>query len=205
MQKHGKQPRVVNLKDARKSVNRLLVSLDKISLYTETERQLKEEQSLIILEEAKEALHSIIASVDQGFLNPSGKHGKELSKFMELILYAYCEICQIQPTDTSLFDECQKVLTTIQQWNLDIRSKHYEYTILVANHEGRYRDAADLFMREIDPDVGYNPINVSIKRPFGLYAIARWAQEEGLDVAECVFDAVMQLSMVSPSDQATCK
>ena len=197
VRKKSTGPRLSNLKQARALVNELIKRLE----MPESESQ--EEQQQLVLEGAKAALHSIIANVDQGYLNPSGKHGKEISKFMELILYAYSQVIHLP--DVTLFEDCEEILKTLEQWNLDIRSRHYEYSIIVANREERYKDAANLFLRQIDPEAGYNPVNLSISNPQGLYSIARWAQQENEPVAEHVFNAVLQLSMVSSSDQETCK
>ena len=145
---------------------------------------------------------TIVSQVEEGSLNPSGKHGKDLSRFFEFILYAYS---QVDVPGISLFEKSQQVLDTLQQWNLDIRSRHYECAIVSANREGRYKEAADLFLQQIDPEAGYNPVSVSVDNPHGLVAIALWAQQEGQPVAEHVFDAVLKLSMVSPSDLAQCK
>lgn len=145
---------------------------------------------------------TIVSQVDDGSLNPSGKHGKDLSRFFEFILYAYS---QIDVPGISLFEKSEQVLDTLKQWNLDIRSRHYEYAIVCANREGKFNEAADLFLREIDPEAGYNPIRVSLDTPHGLVAIALWTQQEGQNVAEHVFDAVLKLSMVSPTDLSQCK
>ena len=197
VRKKSTGPRLSNLKQARALVNELIKRLE----MPESESQ--EEQQQLVLEAAKAALHSIIVNVDQGYLNPSGKHGKEISKFMELILYAYSQVIHLP--DVTLFEDCEEILKTLEQWNLDVRSRHYEYSIIVANREERYKDAANLFLRQIDPEAGYNPVNLSISNPQGLYSIARWAQQENEPVAEQVFNAVLQLSMVSSSDQETCK
>jgi hypothetical protein len=203
------RPSFVNLKEAQRSMNEILSHLSKLALTPAsfsvesiTTGEKSEEELLKILQDSKVFLHSLIGSVDQGLLNPSGKHGKELSKYLELVLFVYS---QIHLPDLALFDDCQEVLSTLQKWNLDVRSRHYDYAIEAANREARWKEASNLFWRQIDPEAGYNPVNVSISKPHGLYAIARCAQEEDSAVAEHVFDAVMQLTMVSPSDQRTCE
>jgi hypothetical protein len=200
-----------NLMDARLSIQTILSRLSTLSLAPPSLSvastplgQNNEDEVFAILKDTKGILHSLIASVNQGVLNPSGKHGKELSKFLELVLYVYSHIT-VSPSNVSLFEECQEVLNTLHKWNLNVRSKPYEYAITAANREERWKEASTLFLKQIDPDAGSNPFNVSISNPQGLYAVARWAQEENLAVVEHVMDAVLQLTMVSPSDQRTCK
>jgi hypothetical protein len=195
---HSEQRRkLATLKGALESVQELVVSLESCDA-----RKSRQKQHASVFQGVKDALVSVIMNVERGVLNPSGKHGKEISKFLELVLYVYS---QVHLRDISLFDESQEVLNTLKKWNLDIRSRHYEYAIVLANQEERYKESADLFLRKIDPVAGHNPVNISIANPHGLYAIGRWAQKEGLPVAEHVFDAVVQLTMVSPSDQERCK
>lgn len=196
VERSARRRKLATLKDALESVQELVVSLESFDA-----RKSRQKQHASVFQGVKDALVSVITSVERGVLNPSGKHGKEISKFLELVLYVYS---QVHLRDISLFDESQEVLNTLKQWNLDIRSRHYEYAIVLANQEERYKESADLFLRGIDPVAGSNPVNISIAN-HGLYAIARWAQKEGLPVAEHVFDAVVQLTMVSPSDQERCK
>lgn len=180
---------------ALQAVRKLIMNLD-----SSDERHIESQKR--VYDGIEHILASIVSQVDEGSLNPSGKHGKELSRFFEFLLYGYS---QVDIPGISSFDRSEEVLDTLQKWNLDIRSRHYEYAIISANRESRYKEASELFLRAIDPEAGYSPISVSLDTPHGLVAIALWAQEEGLPVAEHVFDAVMKLTMVSPSDQRQCK
>jgi hypothetical protein len=197
--------------DARLSIQAILSRLSTLSLTPPSLSvasaplgQNNEDEVFAILKDTKGILHSLIASVNEGLLNPSGKHGKELSKLLELVLYVYSHIT-VSPSDVPLFEECQEVLNTLHKWNLNVGRNHYEYAITAANREERWKEASTLFLKQIDPDAGSNPFNVSISNPQGLYAVVRWAQEENLAVVEHVMDAVLQMTMVSPSDQRTCK
>eukprot|EP00980_Cylindrotheca_fusiformis_P030723 scaffold25303_cov117-Cylindrotheca_fusiformis.AAC.3 len=183
----------VSLKEGFESIQELLSSLESFST---GESNQKHQES--VLQGVQEALEAVVKGVEEGSLNPSGKHGKGISQFLELVLYAYSKI---HIPGVSLYDESQDIMRTLKNWNLDIRSGHYEHAIVLANREGRFKEAADLFLRQIDPTAGYNPVSMSVASPYGLYAIARKAHEEGLPAAEYVFDAVTQLTMVSPSDQ----
>ena len=147
--------------------------------------------------------HALRSAVDEGRIRPSGKHGKELSKFLELVLFVYQH--SPQKSEYSVFKDCEDVLHSLKAWNLDVRTEHYESAIAVANRERRWNEAAQLFWRQIEPEAGYNPVQISVANPIGLYAIARSAQEQGSPAAEQVFDAVGRLSMVSPRDQTKCE
>ena len=159
-----------------------------------------------LLKESRGVLVSLDSAVEQGQLNPSGKHGKGMADVMERILRSYRQISSlVLANDDTLpcFPYCQEALEAMSKWNLNFRHAHYQHAIVVASGEERWKEAADLFFEKIDPGAGYNPVHISASNPEGLYAIARLAQQENSPVAELVFDAVLQLSMVSPQDQTT--
>ena len=159
-----------------------------------------------LLKESRGILASLDSAVEQGQLNPSGKHGKGMADVMERILRSYRQISRLVLANNDTlpcFPYCQEALGAMSKWNLNFRHAHYEHAIVVASGEERWKEASDLFFEKIDPGAGYNPVQVSTSNPEGLYAIARRAQQENSPVAELVFDAVLQLSMVSPQDQTT--
>ena len=106
---------------------------------------------------------------------------------------------------TSSYDDCRRILGMIQQYNLDL--PHYDHAIQAAALERNWSEAARLFREKIDPDdSGYTPVDMSVQNPLGLYAIAKDAQNNGhSNVADRVMDAVMSLTMVSPTDQERCE
>lgn len=158
-----------------------------------------------LLEEARSVLDMITFAVKQGQINPSGKHGKGVSDVMDRILRSYRRISTLSAMGGNdplpCFEYCREALDTMVDWNLNFRHSHYGHAIVVANQEERWEDSANLFFEKIDPGAANNPVYVSKSEPEGLYAIARLAQQENSAVAELVFDAVLQLSMVSPQDQ----
>ena len=93
--------RKLTLKEARDSVRELVIRLDNMMSEpveeSSSQQQQQQQQQKLVLDGAKEALNSIFYLVNQGYLNPSGKHGKEMSNFMELILYAYCQVATPPP------------------------------------------------------------------------------------------------------------
>jgi hypothetical protein len=155
-------------------------------------------------QETRQVLGQIQEHVKDGTLRPSGKHRLELTVLFERILKLYSE--SLSTDDFSVFEECTVVLKLMNEWKLELQHKHCEYAILAAGREERWKDAADLFWSHIDPeDCGYNPFDVDVSNPVGLYAIARFAQDKGTAVVENVFDGVLRMSMVSPTDQKKCK
>lgn len=155
-----------------------------------------------LLEETRAFFEALRIGVDEGTLNPSGKHGKELSQIVDYVLHAYSQAY----TDTPVLQECLQVMRVAERdWNLDIQHSGYDSVIAVAHREEKWKEAAALFLRRIDPEGGFSPIEVSVECPLGLYAIAKLASSNDLNAAEAVFDAVFQLSMVSPNDQDKCK
>ena len=106
---------------------------------------------------------------------------------------------------TSSYDDCSRVMNIIQSYNLDL--PHYDHAIQAAAVEKNWAEAARLFRQKIDPDeAGYTPVEVSVQNPLGLYAIAKDAQKnQDGNVADRVMDAVLNLTMVSPTDQEKCE
>jgi hypothetical protein len=210
--------KMVDLAGARQGMDSILARLDQLPRLPPTFSAGVDYHELIVVQDenlrmelfqdTKELFQSLSKSVEQGQLRPSGKHGKELSKFLELVLLVYSQT-PLHPTNTTttmmLYKECQQVLNALKEWNLDFRNAHYDHAISIANREERWKQASDLFLRQIDPDAGYNPVEISVSNPMGLYAIARFAQEEGSAVVEQVYDAVLRMSMVSPNDQDKCR
>lgn len=192
-----------SVREALQMVQKLVVDVDRSDGYeVGYEVGYEAVNQELVYSGVEQILLKIISQVEKGSLNPRGKHGKEISRLFEFVLYAYS---RVDVPGISLFDKCEQVLETLKDWNLDIRSRHYENAIIAANKEGKYKEATDLFLQKIDPEAGYNPVSISIDAPHGLVAIALWAQQEGLPVADHVFDAVLKLSMVSPSDLKICK
>jgi hypothetical protein len=207
--------KMVDLAGARKGMDSILARLDQLQRlppsFSSVDYVFKieeEELRMELFRDAREFFQSLRNSVQQGQLRPSGKHGKELSKFLELVLLVYSQTPPRTNTSTassSMYNECQQVLDALSEWNLDFRNAHHDYAILLANREERWTQARNLFLRQIDPDAGYNPVEISVSNPMGLYAIARFAQEEGSAVVEQVYDAALRMSMVSPNDQEKCR
>lgn len=155
-------------------------------------------------QKTRQVLGQIREHVKDGTLRPSGKHRLELTVLFERILKIYSE--SLSTDDNSVFEECTVVLKMMSECKLELQHKHCEYAILAAGREERWKDAADLFWSHIDPeDSGYIPFDVDVSNPVGLYAIARFAQDQGTAVVENVFDGVLRMSMVSPTDQKKCK
>ena len=159
----------------------------------------------------KGLFRSLENSVTRGNVRPSGKHGVQISKFLERILIVYNHVSIIRHTfdrtnedgdKLYVYDECVRILDWMEQRNLNWRS-HCELAISCACHEDRFDDAASLFWNLIDPEAGGHPTEVAVDNPLGLFAVARSCQDQGLPAAEHVFDAVLRLSMVSPIDQPT--
>ena len=133
-------------------------------------------------------------------------HTHELTSLFERILeiYAYSSLPNDHQSTINYHEDTRSILQLMTDWNLDVQHKHCDYAIQVAARQGQWSDAADLFWHQIDPDhSGYNPLDVS--NPLGLYVVARAAQESGAAPVETTLDAVLKMSMVSPSDQNECR
>lgn len=154
------------------------------------------------MNDVRNLMDTLIHAVECGQLNPSGKHAKGISDIVERVLRAYHRISQLSSPDMApCFEHCQHALNALNAWNLNLQHSHYDHMIAVANREQRWKEAANLFFKQINPEAAFNPVHVPIADPQGLYAVIRLAQQQQSSVADLVFDAVMQLSMVSPQDQ----
>lgn len=171
----------------------------------------------MVFQETTQLMQQLTHAVQKGLINPSGKHGRELSALLVHILRLYSVSIPPQPPQDdkekinhlSAYQQCVKILKLMNTWNLNCHSQHTHYVIMAAVHENLWSDASDLFLQQIDPDIaGYTPIQISISSPVGLYAIAKHAQEgqeNGTVVVEPVFEAVLNMSLVNPQDQDKCK
>lgn len=102
------------------------------------------------------------------------------------------------------FSDCKRVLALSEEWNLDIN--HLTPVLEAGCREEKWKETAEIFLKSIDPDeFGFAPMLIEVKRPIGLFVIAKDAQLRGLPVAETVMEAVISMSMVNPTDQQKCK
>lgn len=155
-----------------------------------------DEQIHLVVDQARQLVDRIKRHVKDGSIT---KYRREVSVLLERIMKVYSQL------PAPAFDECQRILTLLQAWNLDLQQGHCQYAITAAAREGRWKEAANIFWSHIDPDdSGYTPVDVNVANPVGLYAIARYAQEQGTAVVENVMDGVLRMSMVSPNDQEKC-
>ncbi len=141
-----------------------------------------------------------------GVIKANGKHRHECSVLLEEI-FRLLSLCGMNADEVSPFDECGRLIDLMEnEWKIELQHSHCEYAVVTACREQRWSEASDVFWRHIDPNrAGYNPCDISITEPIGLYAIARDAKNKKLSAVERVFDAVLRMSMVSPSDQDRCK
>jgi len=163
-------------------------------------------QRAVVYQETGDFFEALVRSVQEGRLNPSRKHGKELTQLVECVLYvcsqqnpyhhhinnhnnnnnnhndddndiAKNENTTIQ-TDVSAF--VGSVLRVLEvDWNLDVSHRHYERAIATCCNLGDLDLASQLFEKQIDPNAGGPPVSLSIENPLALYALAmRCRQEE---------------------------
>jgi len=197
-------------------------------------------ERISIFREAGEFFDSLVRTVDERLLSPSRKHGKDLSQLAECLLYICSQQQPCHPSSSisaetghkidqeSLSLDTDEIIGAIEavlkalevDWNLDVSHRHYEQAIAAACSCREWAVASDLFEKQIDPNAGGSPVQLSIENPLGLYSMAQQYQqenriavsedgdktvEEDSDsmVAEQIMDAVQRLVMVSPQDQST--
>ena len=154
-----------------------------------------------VFRETLSIMNAIHVSVDSGWIDTSGQHRVELSKYFDWALRGL-SVSQSDDPSFSKYDLCVKIMACLNSWNVNVQHSHCDSAMLVAAREGRWREAAELFSSRIDPDCGgHSPINISVKYPIGLYCMARYAQEIGNSPVDSVFNGVLHMSIVSPSDQ----
>jgi hypothetical protein len=145
-----------------------------------------------LVDDARAFVDRVQATVEKGQL--SKRFTREVCFFLEQSLQFF----QIS------FIDCERILKLARKWNLSLSDQ--KAALNAACFEGRWKEAADMFLQLVDPDRdGYSPMEIDLRYPIGLYAIARDAQERGTPVAESVMSAVMSMIMVNPSDQNKCE
>jgi hypothetical protein len=176
---------------------------------------------------------SINASINQGKIRAlRGKDGYALTDTLALAMLVYSETQPSlggQSTDGRLsgdavspYEACLDVFEILRHLNLDIQPSHYAYAIRAACRESRWREAAKLFLGQIDgndPDNpnlmatgGFTPIDATLAWE-GLYAVAvdtKMSEEAGggkvsQSPSKRVFETAMKMCMISPSGQKSCK
>ena len=101
------------------------------------------------------------------------------------------------------FEDCERIMLLARRLKLNL--SNVMPALEAACMEGKWNEASLFFSRQIDPDMaGFMPMEINLKEPIGLYAIARDAQERKVPIAENVMDAVMSMAMVNPTDQDKC-
>ncbi len=146
----------------------------------------------------------------------SGRDIRELTVLLGNVLL----ICSESPpkrfaSDTlpSTSETCMKVLSLLNELNLDIQHFNNYCTIRAANQEYDWELASNLFRNQIDPDIhGLVPVDPRLGwdsfLEMGLYGLAMSLNErgyEGVDIVHGVLDAVRDMCLVSPTDQEKCK
>lgn len=163
------------------------------------------EERKAIFQDTQSLVGHIEAAVKSRQLNPLGKHGRELSHLLGQVLVVYAQTATSH-SDPPAFDACCNVMVLLQEWNFDIQPLHYACAVEAAARESKWREAAEMFWIQIDPDAsGHTPMKISKNLVVGLYAIARNSQNEGGTTADHVMDAVLRMTMVCPMDQDKCE
>ena len=163
----------------------------------------KEERNAIF-QDAQSLMGRIEAAVKSRQLNPFGKHGRELSHLLGQVLVVYKQVATSHGGPPA-FDACCNAMVLLQEWNLDIQPLHYACAVEAAARESKWKEAAEMFGIQIDPDATlHTPMEISENLVIGLYAIARNSQSEGGATADHVMDAVLSMTMVCPTFQDKC-
>jgi len=157
-----------------------------------------------LFEATVRVIQDLDSHVQSGSIQANGKHSHQVSRLMEHLLEI---LGSSMSRRISAFDYCMKRIQVMEDtWRIDIQQKHYESATLLAAREQRWTEAADLFRRSIDPNrSGYQPCEVSLSHPVGLYSVALASQAQDLNVVDEVMDCIRQMAMVSPADEGSCK
>ena len=154
----------------------------------------------------------------------SGKDIYELSSLLGNFLLLYSEsppprlIQKYNHKVQSPYEACLEITEILQNLNLDVQPNNYESIIRTACHEHQWDDAADYFLNQINPDVfGWVPMDSTLgwNQPveMGLYAVSMMAanqqnidnEDENIGSAvDIVFNAVLDMCIISPTDQEKC-
>jgi len=168
---------------------------------------------------------------DKGTLLPSSsKEIQELTRLLGNCLILCSELIQPDSHYIDDFTRdipspghyCMQIIGILMELNIDVQPIHYQHTIKTLVKEERWQDASRLFLQQTDPDAaGLTPLDATLDGgdgvvEMGLYAVAqnmykdKLLKSEGDDdnarqidlaVAEKVFDVVLHMCMISPTDQ----
>jgi hypothetical protein len=136
------------------------------------------------------------------------QHTHEFTNLLGSVLRVYVQLVTLEASEmnTSIFDNTMMILQRMRNWKLNVQQKHVDCAMEIAARHGQWQTAADIFWNHIDPDQsGYNPYDISLTQPMGLYVTARWAQKQKHSPVQCIMDAVLRMTMVSPGDESKCK
>jgi len=186
-------------------------------------QQLRSRQQVFL--EAQKVVRYLQSFTDDDKVLKPNKYSREISILLERLLEIFSKCGDLTQTKSLLndksfnkksnaptvmdpFGECCNVLDCLAAWNIDVNERHCNAVITAAARQGLWERAGRIFYALIDPDdSGYAPFDsCSVQNPMGLYVLVRAAQEQGsTSVVEPVLEAVLRMSMVSPSDQDKCK
>ena len=160
----------------------------------------QKESRQMLLDETRQLIRQLGDSVRGGDFDLSNhKHKREIHNFLGECLRIYSHL-------PGSFKASRDVLVIMRSCDFDLLPTQCEHFVLAAAREKRWMEAAELFRTRTDPNAhGFSPVHISVREPVGLYAIAMEAKLNGKDAAQCVMDAVLNMSMVSPTDQEKCK
>lgn len=160
-------------------------------------------------------------SINEGSITASsGKDIYELSSLLGNFLLLYSEspptrlLHKYNHKVQSPYEACLQITEILQNLNLDVQPNNYESIIRTACHEHQWDDAADYFLNQINPDAsGWVPMDSTLgwNQPveMGLYAVSMMVNQQKNDIkdeeigsaADVVFNAVLDMCIISPTDQ----
>lgn len=170
-------------------------------------------------------------SIEQGKIRALGsKDGYALSDVLgrAIMIYSQSPSASIIVANNEmgssgicLYDACLDVFDILRSLNLDIHPSHYSCAIRSAAHESKWKEAAIIFLGQIEGDDtdsfsstgGFTPIDPTLgwDKPveIGLYVVARDLRDNtshrGSAPSKQVFDTAMKMCMISPEGQEHCK
>ena len=160
-------------------------------------------QRIVVYDKAQHLLDYFLTLVREGSLQPDGKHRRESSIFLESLLRLFA-LAHHPEGGEKVWKACATILDFIKDNRMNLLTTHCQSALAVAVRYGYISQAAELFLRQIDPavlGVATPYTNMSIAKPTGLYAVAREAQHRGGLPVENVMQAVRQLCQSSAYDQ----
>lgn len=226
-------PKYHNLQSLSNRMSRIMEKRESPHLLGLTRSRSEEIFNKTIYVDIKTLVTDMYHSINKGLIKASGNDIHIISGICAdalhilSILPDYLPSVKKKTLKISPFDTCIQILETVYDLGMDVTPNHIASAIHIACKEGKFYEAANLFQSLYNVDTALSPMDPTLGRDkpleLGFFAMAKVAQQEVKDgvetetgvkldgdvkdgyVARAVFNAALEMCMISSRDHDTCK